>query len=44
MSDKKAVTDYPIHQFLAERWSPYAFQNHPVKQSDICSLFEAARW
>ena len=44
MSDKKAATDYPIHQFLAERWSPYAFQNRLVEQADLCSLFEAARW
>jgi nitroreductase len=44
MSDKKASTDYPIHEFLAERWSPYAFQNRPVSEADLRSLFEAARW
>ncbi|MBD2511680.1 nitroreductase family protein [Nostoc muscorum FACHB-395] len=44
MSKKKALTDYPIHEFLAERWSPYAFQDRPVSQADLCSLFEAARW
>ncbi len=44
MSEKKALTDYPIHEFLAERWSPYAFQDKPVMQVDLCSLFEAARW
>ncbi|QLE53331.1 nitroreductase (plasmid) [Nostoc sp. C057] len=44
MSEKKALTDYPIHELLAERWSPYAFQDRPVSQADICSLFEAARW
>ncbi|QLE45920.1 nitroreductase (plasmid) [Nostoc sp. C052] len=44
MSEKKALTDYPIHELLAERWSPYAFQDRPVLQADICSLFEAARW
>ena len=44
MSDKKASTDYPIHEFLAERWSPYAFQNRPVSEVDLRSLFEAARW
>ncbi len=44
MSEKKALTDYPIHELLAERWSPYAFKDRPVSQADICSLFEAARW
>jgi nitroreductase len=44
MSEKRALTDYPIHEFLAERWSPYAFQDRPVSQVDLRSLFEAARW
>lgn len=44
MSKKKALTDYPIHELLAERWSPYAFQDRPVSQADLRSLFEAARW
>lgn len=44
MSEKKALTDYPIHELLAERWSPYAFQDCPVSEADLRSLFEAARW
>ncbi|PZO35721.1 MAG: nitroreductase [Pseudanabaena frigida] len=44
MSDKQALTDYPIHKFLAERWSPYAFEDRPVAEADLRSLFEAARW
>jgi nitroreductase len=44
MSEKKALTDYPIHEFLADRWSPYAFQDRPVSEADLRSLFEAARW
>jgi nitroreductase len=44
MSEMKALTDYPIHEFLAERWSPYAFENHPASEADLCLLFEAARW
>jgi nitroreductase len=43
-SKKKAVTDYPIQKLLSERWGPYAFQNRPISESDLCSLFEAARW
>ncbi len=44
MTDKKASTDYPIHELLAERWSPYGFEDRPVAQADLRSLFEAARW
>ena len=41
---EKRTTDYPIHELLAKRWSPYAFQDKPVPDSDLRSLFEAARW
>jgi len=44
MADKKASTDYPIHELLAERWSPYAFAERTVAPDDLRSLFEAARW
>ena len=44
MTEKKASTDYPIHELLAERWSPNGFEDRPVAQDDLCSLFEAARW
>ena len=44
MSFKSASTDHPIHELLAERWSPYAFADRAVADADLCSLFEAARW
>src|ERR1039457_3241192 len=44
MNIKKAVTDHPILQALAERWSPYGFVDRPVSGADLRSLFEAARW
>ena len=44
MSEKRATTDYPIHELLAERWSPYGFEDRPVAEADLRSLFEAARW
>jgi nitroreductase len=44
MSEKTALTDYAIHQYLADRWSPYAFDNRSVSAADLCALFEAARW
>ena len=41
----KNPTDYPIHDLLAARWSPYAFDpNKTVDSSTLHSLFEAARW
>ncbi len=44
MNEKRTSTDYPIHKLLAERWSPYAFDDRPVPEADLRSLFEAARW
>jgi nitroreductase len=44
MNTKEAVTDYPILPILAERWSPYGFEDRPVLEADLRSLFEAARW
>jgi nitroreductase len=44
MNEKKATIDHPIHELLVERWSPYAFENRPVAEDDLRSLFEAARW
>lgn len=44
MTEKRALTDYPVHELIAERWSPYAFQDRPVPETDLRSLFEAARW
>ena len=44
MNEKKASTDYPINKLLAERWSPYGFEDRPVAPDDLRSLFEAARW
>lgn len=41
---KKAVTDHPIHELIAVRWSPYGFDGRPVPEADLRSLFEAARW
>jgi nitroreductase len=43
-SPRLATTDHPIHELIAERWSPYAFAEKPVPRADLQSLFEAARW
>jgi nitroreductase len=44
MAEKNASPDHPIHEPLAERWSPYAFEDRLVPEADVRSLFEAARW
>jgi nitroreductase len=41
---KETRPDYPIHELLVKRWSPYAFSERPVAEEDLRSLFEAARW
>jgi len=43
-SVKIASPDYPIQKLIADRWSPYAFADRPVPETDLTSLFEAARW
>ncbi len=41
---KQASTDHPVHELIANRWSPYGFDDRGVSEDDIRSLFEAARW
>jgi nitroreductase len=41
---RRAETDHPIHDILAERWSPYGFAETPVPVEDFRALFEGARW
>ena len=42
--DKRAAHDHPIHDLIADRWSPYGFDGSSVAAADLRSLFEAARW
>ncbi len=45
MDDRKAETSVPIHDLLARRWSPRAFDvNRAVTRKDLTALLEAARW
>ena len=41
---KKANPDHPILDVIADRWSPYGFDQQPVPAEDLRSVFEAARW
>ncbi len=45
MLNKPAVTSQPIHDLLASRWSPRAFDSDAViTREQILALAEAARW
>ncbi len=44
ITNKQALTDYPIHDLLRNRWSPRAFDPKPVETEKLQSVFEAARW
>lgn len=42
---KPAITQEPIHEIIANRWSPRAYDStKAVTQAQIVSLLEAARW
>jgi nitroreductase len=45
MNTKQAITQSEIHQLLASRWSPRAFDpKQALSKQVITSLLEAARW
>lgn len=41
---RRASTDHPVLDLVAERWSPYVFADRSVSEEELRSLFEAARW
>lgn len=41
---KEAPADYPVHDLITRRWSPYAYSDRAVRARDLRSLFESARW
>ncbi len=45
MLQKIATTQAPIHELIANRWSPRAFdKDKMIVKQDIVALLEAARW
>jgi nitroreductase len=45
MDDRLAKTRVPIHELLAKRWSPRAFNvERSVSREQLSALLEAARW
>lgn len=44
MTNKRANTDFPIHEILEKRWSPRAFDSKKIEREKLQRIFEAARW
>lgn len=44
MLEKPAETAVPLHDLLANRWSPRAFTDHPVEPEKLLAVLEAGRW
>lgn len=45
MQERKAITSVPIHDLLARRWSPRAFDaRRSVTREQLTVLLEAGRW
>lgn len=42
--EKRAVSEHPIHELLARRWSPLAMAPRAIPRETLASLLEAARW
>jgi nitroreductase len=36
--------EYPVEQFFVDRWSPRAMSGEELSDTELMSLFEAARW
>jgi len=41
---KEAHTQYPVIDLIRKRWSARSFSEKEISQTDLNSLFEAARW
>lgn len=41
---KKPTLDHPVHELVADRWSPSVWADRPVGSEDLRAVFEAARW
>ena len=42
--NKLAPVVHPVHELIAQRWSPRAFAAEPIEPAVLRSLLEAARW
>src|ERR1044072_3921037 len=41
---EKRTADHPIDKLFLDRWSPRAMTGEPISETELMSLFEAARW
>ncbi len=41
---RTAQPDHAVHELIARRWSPYAYDGRPVEAAKLHSCMEAARW
>ena len=41
---KHRKADYPIQDYILNRWSPRAMSGEPLSDEEIMTIFEAARW
>ncbi len=44
MKEKETHTKYEIHPLIKNRWSPRAFAETPISETEIKTLLEAGRW
>ncbi|GAB6067557.1 hypothetical protein JCM13664_08750 [Methylothermus subterraneus] len=44
MSQERLNIQAPVHELIAARWSPRAFDGRPVEVEKLTSCLEAARW
>lgn len=37
-------TEYPVNEFILNRWSARAFSPEPISDKELMTIFDAARW
>jgi nitroreductase len=37
-------SDYPVHELILNRWSARSFSDEPITETELMTLFDAARW
>jgi nitroreductase len=41
-TDRK--TEYPVNELILNRWSARSFSQEPISQTELMTIFDAARW
>lgn len=37
-------SEYPVHELILSRWSARSFSDEPISDTELMTLFDAARW